>query len=180
MEILTHIQTRGMHMKYEWILYFCLFLALWSAVVGGVFSAFSEFVMPALLGAAPASGIEAMQQINQKVIKTQFVLGILSIGPLSLLLAIYSIMHFEGYIQFMLILAPIVYVSTVFLVTMLGNVPMNNKLKVFDHQSFEAKIYWKKYGRNWTRLNHIRSMGSIITSILYLLIVIELMMNSQI
>ena len=36
-------------MTYEWTLYFCLFLALWSAVIGGVFSAFSEFVMSGLL-----------------------------------------------------------------------------------------------------------------------------------
>ena len=32
-------------MTYEWTLYLCLFLALWSAVIGGVFSAFSEFIM---------------------------------------------------------------------------------------------------------------------------------------
>lgn len=167
-------------MTYDWILYFCLFLALWSAVVGGVFSAFSEFVMSALLGAAPECGVEAMQQINQKVIKTQFVLGILLIGPLSLFLAIHSIMVFEDSIQIMLVLAPIVYVPTVFLVTILGNVPMNNKLKHLNHKTIEAKIYWKKYGHDWTRLNHIRSLGSIITSILYLLVVIELIKSGQV
>ena len=51
-------------MTYEWPLYFCLFLALWSAVVGGVFSAFSEFIMSGLLRADPAGGMDAMQQIN--------------------------------------------------------------------------------------------------------------------
>lgn len=78
-------------MAYEWTLYFCLFLALWSAVIGGVFSAFSEFIMSGLLRAAPAGGIEAMQHINQTVIKTQFVVGILAIAPLSVLFAVYSL-----------------------------------------------------------------------------------------
>ena len=83
-------------MTYEWTLYFCLFLALWSAVIGGVFSAFSEFVMSGLLRTAPAGGIEAMQNINRTVIKTQFVAGILSIALFSVLFALYSTTIFKG------------------------------------------------------------------------------------
>ena len=51
-------------MTYDWPLYFWLFLAVGSAVIGGVFSAFSEFVMSGLLKTAPAGGIEAMQHIK--------------------------------------------------------------------------------------------------------------------
>ena len=43
-------------MTYEWPLYFCLFLALWSAIVAGNFSAFSEFIMSALTKTEPAGG----------------------------------------------------------------------------------------------------------------------------
>lgn len=43
--------------QYDWQLYAIAFLALWSAVVGGVFSAFSEFIMKALMRSAPAAGI---------------------------------------------------------------------------------------------------------------------------
>ena len=64
-------------MTYHWTLYFCLFLALWSAVIAGVFSAFSEFIMQALARTKPVGAIEAMQHINVTVIKTQFVAGIL-------------------------------------------------------------------------------------------------------
>lgn len=83
-------------MSFEWILYLCLFLALWSAVIGGVFSAFSEFVMSGLLRAEPAGGIEAMQQINRTVITTQFVAGIILIAPLSIGFAIYAWLHLDG------------------------------------------------------------------------------------
>jgi uncharacterized membrane protein len=58
----------GGGMSYDWPLYFCLFLALWSAVIGGVFSAFSEFIMSALLKLEASAGMAAMQQINRDVI----------------------------------------------------------------------------------------------------------------
>ncbi|MEO9617183.1 MAG: anthrone oxygenase family protein [Parasphingorhabdus sp.] len=167
-------------MTYEWPLYFCLFLALWSAVIGGVFSAFSEFVMSGLLKTAPAGGIEAMQHINRYVIKTQFVAGILSIAIFSVLFTIYSLMVFDGAALVTLILAPVVYLPTVFLMTMFGNVPMNNKLASLDHTASEAEAYWKKYDRDWTRLNHVRSIGSILTAGLYVIAAITLITNGQV
>ncbi len=167
-------------MTYEWPLYFCLFLALWSAVIGGVFSAFSEFIMSALLRTAPAGGIEAMQHINRTVIKNQFVAGILLIAPFSVFFAVYSLTVFEGTALATLILAPIVYLPTVFLMTILGNVPMNNKLERLDHTSAEAEAYWVKYGRDWTRLNHVRSLGSVLTAGLYIAAAIMLITSGQV
>ncbi|MGB3625529.1 MAG: anthrone oxygenase family protein [Henriciella sp.] len=166
-------------MMHDWPLYFCLFLALWSAVIGGVFSAFSEFIMAGLLRTAPSGGIEAMQHINRTVIRTQFVAGILLIAPLSVLFAIYGLSAFEGPARSLLVLAPIVYLPTVFLMTMFGNVPMNNKLERLDHTSAEAKAYWAKYGRDWTRLNHIRSVGSIVTALLYIMAAVTLAANAD-
>ena len=155
-------------MAYDWTLYVILFLALWSAVIGGVFSAFSEFIMKALLQSDTSCGIEAMQEINKTVIPTQFVAGIMIIPVLSIALAIYWLIAFEGPARLMLILAAAVYVSSVFLVTMFGNVPMNNKLDALDAKNPEAAVYWKEYGRDWTRFNHVRSVGSIVTAIIYI------------
>ena len=167
-------------MTYEWTLYLCLFLALWSAVIGGVFSAFSEFIMEGLIRVEPRGGIEAMQQINKTVIKTQFVAGLLLIAPFSVLFALYSLSAFEGAAMVALILAPIVYLPTVFLMTMFGNVPMNNKLERLDQNSAEAKAYWIKYGRDWTRLNHVRSLGSVLTAGIYLSAAIMLITSQQV
>lgn len=167
-------------MTYEWPLYFSLFLALWSAIVGGNFSAFSEFVMPALKRTEPAGGIEAMQHINRDVMKTQFVAGILSIAVFSSIFALYSLFVFEGAALVTLILAPLVYLPSVFLVTMLGNVPMNNALARVDHGSLDARIYWEKYTRNWALFNHARSLGSVLTSGLYLIAAITLITSGQV
>jgi uncharacterized membrane protein len=167
-------------MSYHWALYFCLFLALWSAVIGGVFSAFSEFVMAGLLRATPAGGIEVMQHINRTVLKTQFVAGILSIVPLSVLFALYGIVVFEGTALVTLILAPLIYLPSVFLMTVFGNVPMNNKLESLDHSSAQARDYWLEYGRKWTRLNHARYIGSVLTAGLYIIAAVTLITSGQV
>ncbi len=167
-------------MTYDWTLYFCFFLALWSAIIGGVFSAFSEFIMSGLLRAAPASGIESMQHINKTVLKTQFVAGIISIAVFSVLFAIYSLTTFNGAARWTLLLAPMVYVPSVFLMTLFGNVPMNNKLERLDHTSMEAAAYWIRYGRVWTQLNHVRSLGSILTAGLYTISAVTLITSGQV
>lgn len=167
-------------MTYDWPLYFCLFLALWSAIVGGTFSAFSEFIMSALKKTEAAGGIEAMQNINRDVIKTQFVAGIVSIAVFSAVFALYSLFAFEGAALVTLLLAPMVYLPSVFLMTMFGNVPMNNALSRLDRGSLDARIYWEKYTRIWTTLNHARSLGSIITSGLYVIAAITLITSGQV
>ena len=167
-------------MTYEWPLYFCLFLALWSAIVGGVFSAFSEFIMSALLKTKAAGGMEAMQHINRDVIGTQFVAGILAIALFSTLFAFYSLAVFEGTALVALVLAPAVYLPGVFLMTIFGNVPMNNRLDRLDHASPEGQAYWREYGRKWTRLNHLRSIGSVLTGGLYTIAAITLITSGQV
>lgn len=167
-------------MTYEWTLYLCLFLALWSAVIGGVFSAFSEFIMAALLRTEPAGGIESMQHINRTVIRTQFVAGILLIAPASILFALYGLTVFEGAALAALIAAPLVYVPSVFLMTIIGNVPMNNRLDRLDHTSPDARAYWTRYGRDWTRLNHVRTLGSVATSAIYMAAAVLLIASGQV
>jgi len=167
-------------MTYDWPLYVIAFLALWSAVVGGVFSAFSEFIMKALMRSAPAAGIEAMQQINKTVIPTQFVAGIFIISIASVALAVFSFDRFDGLARFSLIAAAALYVTSVFLMTLFGNVPMNNRLARLDHTTAEAETYWRQYGRNWTRLNHIRTLGSIATAGVYVFAAITLISTGQV
>lgn len=152
----------------DWPLFACLFLALWSAIVGGVFSAFSEFVMPALTKTTPTCGIEAIQQINRDVIGTQFVAGIILIAPLCVMFAVYCLLAYEDIVIWPVLSAAGLYLLSVFGITVVGNVPMNNRLDAMDKSERAAAAYWQEYGRNWTRMNHIRCIGSIGTSCLML------------
>jgi uncharacterized membrane protein len=169
-----------MQMTYDWPLYFCLFLALWSAVIGGVFSAFSEFVVTGLLRAVPAGGMEAMQHINRTVLRTQFVAGIFSIAAFSVLFTIYGLVAFEGAALAYLVLAPLVYLPSVFLMTIFGNVPMNNRLEALHPSTARAHAYWVEYGRKWTRLNHARYLGSVLTAGLYIIAAVTLITSGQV
>jgi len=167
-------------MTYEWTLYFCLFLSLWSALVGGVLKAFSEFIMKGLLRAEPAGGIESMQHINETVMRTEFVFALVAIGLVSSLFALYAIFEFTGVGRTAIVLAAVIYVFSVFFVTIFGNVPMNERLANMDHKALETSVYWTEYGIVWTRFNHIRTIGAIVTSALYLLAAISLISSQQV
>jgi len=144
--------------------YICLALGLASALVGGVFQAFSDFVMRGLLGAAPAAGIETMQHINRTVMKSGFLTTFIALAPATIVLAVYAVLRLEGQVRALLIAAAILYVVAVFLVTIAGNVPMNERLDAMVHTSTEAADYWQTYGKVWTRWNHVRTLGSILTA----------------
>ncbi len=154
-------------MNIEWMAWICLALSIWTALIGGVFKAFSEFVMAGLLRADPAGGIEAMQQINRTVLKTEFVFALVAMGIIAPLAAVYGVIALDGVARWALVLGALVYVPSVFLMTVAGNVPMNNRLDRLDHRSGEAAAYWAVYGRDWTRLNHFRTLGCVLTAALY-------------
>ncbi|MEL6367562.1 MAG: anthrone oxygenase family protein [Pseudomonadota bacterium] len=165
-------------MNHDALIYACVFLALWSAVIAGVFSAFSEFIMSALIRANPASGIESMQQINITVLRTQFVAGLLLIPPLSIGLAVYAWDMLSGWTRMSIALAPLAFVLAVFLVTLLGNVPMNQRLARMTPDNTDAHTYWRRYRIVWTRFNHVRVLGSVVTAVLYLFVAIRLVQGA--
>lgn len=156
-------------MTTNWVVYACLMLGLSSALVAGVFQAFSDFVMRGLLLAAPAGGIESMQHINRTVMRSLFLASFLVLVPLSLAFALYALVRLGGPGQALIIAAAVIYLISVFLVTILGNVPMNNHLASLAFGSREAEAYWATYGRVWVGWNHARTTGSAATAVCYLL-----------
>ncbi|MBI1185889.1 MAG: DUF1772 domain-containing protein [Alphaproteobacteria bacterium] len=155
-------------MPADWIVYVCLFLGLSSALVAGVFQSFSDFVMSGLVRARPAGGIEVMQHINRTVFRSVFLFTFLALAPVSIAAAVYAGFAIEGAAQRFVIAAAIIYIITAFLVTVAGNVPMNNRLDRLDAASAEGAAYWRIYGRTWTRWNHVRMIGSLATAGCYL------------
>lgn len=157
-----------------WIVYACLVLGLASAAVGGVFLAFSDFVMRGLLRTAPEGGIEAMQHINRTVLRSVFLLSFLALAPLSISVAAYALLLLEGPARWLLAAGAAIYLAGSLLVTALGNVPMNERLAALNNRSTEATAYWRRYGRDWTRLNHVRTIASLGAGACFLLAAIAL------
>lgn len=151
----------------------CCFVALISALNGGVFKAFSEFIMRALKNSDEESAVSIMQRINIDVIRTEFLVAFFALFPLSISLALYGFYMLEGLARNLLIGAGITYVASVYVVTLFGNVPMNRKLSHMNPCEEETLQYWPVYVAKWTRFNHVRTVGSVATSGLYLLAAVQ-------
>jgi uncharacterized membrane protein len=146
----------------------CMALGLSSALVAGVFLAFSDFVMRGLIAAEAGGGIDSMQQLNRTVMRSVFLTTFLALVPATIGMAGYAWLKLSGPGQALLIAAAVIYVVTVFLVTVAGNVPMNERLDTFAHASADAQTYWLTYGRVWTWWNHVRTGGSILTAVCFM------------
>ena len=140
---------------------------LGSALIGGVFFAFSSFVMKALARVPSSEGIAAMQSINVVVINPSFLgafmgTAVLSLGVVGLALVRWShpsAMFFLG--------GAVFYVVGTFLVTMFGNVPLNNQLAAVSATDPATRDVWDHYLNRWTMWNHVRTVAAMVAALLY-------------
>ncbi|MEM1403835.1 MAG: anthrone oxygenase family protein [Pseudomonadota bacterium] len=144
-------------------------LALVSALVGGVFQSFSDFVMRGLGGAEGDAGMLAMQQINVTVMRSLFLTSFFLLVP-GLAAAVWAASNQSSALFHWVLGAAIVYFVGVVLVTVLGNVPMNNRLDqlISEGEREDTAEYWQLYLVRWTRWNHLRTLASAATAFLLL------------
>lgn len=157
----------------SWIINFCFILGVLSALVAGLFLTFSDFVMRGLALSSPASGIESMQNINRTVFRSILLTSFFALIPALLSISLYALTNLNGIERTLILLASIVYFVLVFMVTLFRNVPMNKKLDLMNNTDKSSEIYWRFYCRAWTRWNHLRTLGSLITSLCLLSIAID-------
>ena len=142
---------------------------LGSALVGGIFFAFSSFVMKALARVPSAEGIGAMQSINVVVLNPSFLgvffgTAVVSLGAGGLALAGWgrpSAPFFLG--------GALCYLVGTYLVTLRGNVPLNNQLAALSATDPAARDVWEHYLSRWTMWNHVRTAAAIVAALLYTL-----------
>lgn len=137
-----------------------------SALVGGVFFAFSVFVMRALASMPPAQGILAMQRINITVIHPLF-LGVF-LGTAPLLAVSTYLVRSNPHAAPWWLAAFLVYGVGSVVVTLVFNVPRNNRLATLEADSPQAAAYWPVYLREWLFWNHVRCIASIAAAVLAL------------
>jgi uncharacterized membrane protein len=138
-----------------------LFSAVGCGLIAGVFFAFSTFVMKALAQQPPAQGIAAMQTINITVINPWLMTAFLGTALTCLLLAIFSLFQWQQPGTIYWLIGSLLYLIGTFLVTMVGNVPLNDALAVVKPDSPEGATLWAKYLTDWTFWNHIRTIAAL-------------------
>ena len=138
-----------------------LFTALGCGLIGGVFFAFSSFVMNALARLPAAQGIAAMQSINVAVINPLFMAAFLGTAAACVLLAVSSLLRWREPGAAYLLAGSLLYLVGVILVTSLFNVPRNDALAAVAPASAEGARLWTDYVKSWTAWNHVRTAASL-------------------
>jgi uncharacterized membrane protein len=135
--------------------------AVGSGLVGGVFFAFSTFVMKALGRLRPSEGAAAMQAINITAINPLFMTALFGTGLTSLVLLVWGLVELgEPYAGWLIAAGAIYFVGEV-LLTGGYNVPRNNALARVDPESEEGARVWLTYLVGWTRANHVRTVAGL-------------------
>jgi uncharacterized membrane protein len=143
--------------------------ALGSGLIAGFFLAFSATVMWALERQPPAAGIAAMQAINVVVVNPVFLGTFFGTAVLSLVLAAAALMNWAEPGAFYLLAGSLLYLLGSILVTMLCNVPLNNRLAAVEPDSAEGKAVWAHYLRVWTAWNHVRTVAPLAALVCFFL-----------
>jgi uncharacterized membrane protein len=146
--------------------------ALSSAAVGGLFYAFSTFVMRGLDRTAPVDAITAMRGINAEAPSNgPFLLLFVGSALLGVALGVVALLQLRqpgsGYL-----LAGAVLAVVAFVITMAFNVPLNNRLDALDPAALtaaDAAREWANYLSAWTAWNHVRTAAPLLGSVLMLI-----------
>lgn len=146
-----------------------LIAALGCGLIAGVFFAFSTFVMPALARLPAAQGMTTMQSINITVINGWFMTVFLGTAVTCLLLAISVLLKWDQPGGIYLLIGSLFYLVGTLLVTIAGNVPLNDALASITPDSPEATNLWAKYRTDWTFWNHIRTIAAFLATALFTL-----------
>ncbi len=143
--------------------------AIGSGLIGGVFFAFSSFVMRALARLDPIPAMQAMQSINITVINPHFLGSFMGTAAVSLVAIVLGVMRWgEPNAAYLIVGGSLYFVGT-FLVTIACNVPLNDALERSSPESPTAPEVWAHYLLVWTRWNHVRTVAALLAMLSFCL-----------
>ena len=138
-----------------------------TALIGGLFYAYSCSVLPGLTRLSDLSFLQAMQSINRAILNPLFFVSFM--GTLILLPVSVWFFKDQGNVFYLLLAAALLYFGGVFLVTVVGNVPLNNLLDGTDLSKLDAQgltTLRNKFEPNWNLFHRIRTIASFICILL--------------
>jgi uncharacterized membrane protein len=141
-------------------------VAVASASIGGVFLAFSTFVMAGLGRLAAPNGIRAMQSINVTAVTPVFMAVLFGTAVLSIFLAVVSLVDSSSGTAWS-VGAAALYIGGVIAVTAAFHVPRNNALARVSADDAQGAAFWNAYRVAWVRGNHVRMLCALASSALW-------------
>jgi uncharacterized membrane protein len=158
-------------MRREIVIAIATVTAMGCGLMSGIFFAFSDFVMKALSLQPPESAIRSMQAINIQIVNPVFLMLFVGTPLLMTVLAVVGALRFAQSGSKLLLLGSAIYLLGALAITVMVNIPLNNRLARLDAASLEASQFWLKYVSEWVAWNHVRaaaaalSVGALITAI---------------
>ena len=141
------------------LLWFC---ALGCALIGGLYFAFSAFIMRALGDIDAGAGIAAMNSINRVILRSPFMPLFFGTTLASAVLFVLGFLRFGTSGAASLIAGGAIHVVGMFVVTIAFNVPLNDALQRGELAT------WRRYLVTWTAWNHVRTVASLTASALFI------------
>lgn len=140
--------------------------AVGAAVNAGVFFAFSTFTMDGLRRLAPSDGARAMQRINEEAPKPPLMLLMFGTAAVCVVLGVRAVGGLGEQAAVMQLVGVGLFLLTVIVTTGVYHVPRNNALAAVDPASPAGVEYWSLYLREWVRMNHVRTVGPLVSAVL--------------
>jgi uncharacterized membrane protein len=139
-----------------------IFAALGSGLMGGLLFVFSNVIMKALAQLPPESGIRTMQAINLIIVNPLFLAIFMGTSVAAAVLAFSALKSWSSPDSVALLAGCALYLLGVLGVTILCNVPLNNRFASVAANTVEAAQYWRIYLDSWLRWNHLRTLAAIL------------------
>lgn len=140
--------------------------AISAGLMAGVYFAFSAFIMRSFdqLGATRAT--DAMNAINDVILHSWFMVLFFGSTLLYAMLSANALFDADLTGRWLLFAIGVIYIVGMFACTVMFNVPLNNYLAKASSNDCTTSETWALYFRQWTRWNHLRSVGSLVTFVL--------------
>lgn len=142
--------------------------ALGSGIIGGIYFAFSTFIMTSLGSISTESGVAAMNAIDRVIVRSLFMPVFLGMVIVSAVLVILAIRQWSIGSGSLIIAGALLYVVASFISTIVFNVPLNDKLATFQGNEAAAAEFWAVYLKDWTFWNHVRTIASLASSVAFM------------
>ena len=114
-----------------------------------------------------------MQSINEVIVRPAFLIVFLGTGVACALAFGLGWEHLSKNTLAYVAAGGAIYALGGIAVTIAFNVPLNNRLAAVDPESEEGAAMWQVYLTKWTRWNHVRSIATIVSTVLLLLAVLH-------
>ncbi|MCC9071077.1 DUF1772 domain-containing protein [Flavobacterium sp. F-65] len=149
-----------------------LLTTLLTGLLAGIFFTWTNAVTPGIGHLDDINYLRAFQNMNRSIVNPLFL--IVFLGPVLLsFVTVYLYKSNHHYILWLLLLAAIIYLIGVFLITIMGNIPLNSLLDKTDLTNItleDAKSLRDQFEVKWNFLHLIRTITATLSFLLLIIV----------